>query len=144
MATNPVDNCLLNRGAKGFTLVELMVTVAIIAILAAIAYPSYVEQVQKTRRANAQADLTELASFMERFYTANATYQTAAGAAPTLPFSDSPQDSGTKYYKITLATPDKSRFTLTATPKNGQQSDRCGTMTLSNTGATTAAAADCW
>jgi type IV pilus assembly protein PilE len=125
---------------KGFTLVELMITVAIIAIIAAVAYPSYVEQVRKTRRTNAQADLMELASFMERYYTNSATYKDAA-----LPFTESPQDSGTKYYNITPTTVTTTdSYTLTATPKNGQQADRCGTMTLSNTGAKTASASDCW
>ncbi len=128
----------------GFTLTELLIVVAIVAILAAVGYPAYNDQVQKTRRANAQAELVELASFMERWYTQNYTYQTSTSGDPTLPFTESPKDGGAKFYDLTVATntgPD--RFTLTATPKNGQAADFCGTMTYTNTGSFTPAA-NCW
>ena len=66
----------------GFTLIEVMIVVAVIGILAAIAYPSYQESVTKTRRSAAQGCLVEMAQFMERFYTTNMRYdQTAAGVA---------------------------------------------------------------
>ena len=129
---------------KGFSLVELLIVIAIVAILAAIGYPAYNDSVQKTRRANAQAELIELAAFMERWYTQNFTYQTSGGADPTLPFTESPKDGNNKYYDLTIATgtgPDS--FTLTATPKNAQSGDKCGTMTYTHTGAYTPAAS-CW
>ncbi|MDF1589442.1 MAG: type IV pilin protein [Gammaproteobacteria bacterium] len=126
---------------NGFTLIELMIVVAIIGILAAIAYPSYLDQVRKTRRANAQSDLVELASFMERYYTEKFTYMNG-GVAPILPFTESPKDGGgAKYYDLTVATT-ATAFTLTATAKNGQQADTCGDMTITQSGVQTPAA--CW
>ncbi|WP_295880026.1 type IV pilin protein [uncultured Thiohalocapsa sp.] len=62
------------RVGRGFSLVELLVVVAIVAILAAVAYPSYQEQVRSGRRSEAQADLMRLAQFMERLYTENGCY----------------------------------------------------------------------
>lgn len=59
---------------NGFSLIELMVTVAILAILAAIAYPSYRDQILKSRRGDAQTALLEIAQRQERFYAQNATY----------------------------------------------------------------------
>ena len=112
-------------GNKGFTLIELMVTVVILGIIAAIALPSYQEQVKKTRRVNAQSDLLELASYMERFYTENFTY---AGAA--LPFTESPKEGSSKYYDLAIADSNATSYRLSATPKNAQANDRCATMTV--------------
>ncbi len=80
---------------RGFTLIELMITVIIIGIIAAIALPSYQEQVRKTRRTNAQADLLELAAYMERHYGENFSYTAAA-----LPFNESPKEGDSKYYDL--------------------------------------------
>jgi len=60
-----------------------MITVVIISIIAAIAYPSYVDSVRKARRADAQAQMMELASFMERFYTENNRYNKENNVAQT-------------------------------------------------------------
>jgi type IV pilus assembly protein PilE len=136
--------------SRGFTLIELMIVVAVIAILAAIAYPSYEQHVRKTYRADAQADLMELASFMERFYTENNTYDlTVTTPNTTLPFSQTPHSGGARY-NLTLATAagPPPTFTLTATAQSlgGQNQDPCGNMTISNTGAKThtGSAANCW
>jgi type IV pilus assembly protein PilE len=128
---------------EGFTLIELMIVVAIVGILAAIAYPSYQEQVQKTRRADAQADLMELSSFMERFFTENNRYdQGTDGNAIALPFASSPQ-AGTVFYALTLVS-GATTYTLTADPAGTPQAaDRCGTMTLTQTGVKTPVA-NCW
>lgn len=72
----------------GFTLIELMITVAIVGILVAIAYPSYMEYVRSAKRGDAQADLVELSQWMERQFTVNGLY-TVSGANPVLPFSKS-------------------------------------------------------
>ena len=124
--------------SSGFTLIELMITVAILAILAAIAYPSFQEQVRETRRANAQSDLLELASYMERFYTQNFTY---AGAA--IPFDESPKDGNNKFYDLSLGGLTANSYTLSALPKGGQAGDRCGTMTVNEVNQRTPVG-DCW
>jgi type IV pilus assembly protein PilE len=127
------------QNLKGFTLIELMITVAILAIIAAIAYPSFQEQVRDTRRSNAQSDLLELASYMERFYTQNFTYTGAA-----LPFNESPKQGNNKFYDLTLAIGlGGNSYTLTAAPKGGQTGDRCGTMTVNEVNQRTPAG-DCW
>ena len=68
---------------RGFTLIELMVTVAIIAILAAIAFPSYQDSLRKSRRTDAKNALTQAMANMERYYTERNTYFTAAMCATT-------------------------------------------------------------
>lgn len=127
---------------KGFTLIELMITVAIVGILVAIAYPSYVNYVRTAKRADAQADLVELSQWMERGFTVNGSY-TVSGANPTLPFSKSPKDGAGTAYNLTVAATG-STYTLTATPTGSQVGETCGTMTVTQTGAKTAAEADCW
>jgi type IV pilus assembly protein PilE len=127
---------------NGFTLIELLIAIAIIGILASIAYPSYQDTVRKTHRADAQGDLMELASFMERYYTENNTY---VGAA--LPFGQSPR-TGTAFYLIApaIAAGPPSTYTLTATAQaaGGQSSDTCGNLTINNIGATSPTTNGCW
>lgn len=136
--------------SKGFTLIELMIVLAIIAILVSVAYPSYQEQVREARRADAKATLVELAQFMERNFTeANRYDQDAAGAATTLPFTQAPKDGNTKYYDLALSNLSATGFTLTATPKGAQTSDtKCKTFSLTQTGAKaytgSGTVADCW
>ena len=64
-------------GARGFTLIELMITVAIVAIVASVAYPAYTRQVQKSNRAQGKARLVQAAQLLERFYSDNSTYYLA-------------------------------------------------------------------
>lgn len=118
---------------RGFTLLELMVTVAIVGILAGVAYPAYQNQVRATRRADAQADLLQLASFMERFFTENSRYDQDMAANPVaLPFSQSPQSSTNVAYNLTLAAVNQASYTLRATPVNAQAGD--GYLELLDTG----------
>ncbi len=133
---------------NGFSLIELLIAVAIVAILAAIAYPSYQEQIRKSRRADAKSVLLQGAQWMERFYTENNCYSKTrlingdgtvticGGTAVVLPFTKSPIDGGTQYYDISLAAVAQNTFTLNAAPTSGtdQTKDKCQTLTLTNTG----------
>ncbi len=133
----------LKRASSGFTLIELMIAVAIIGIIAAIAYPAYQESVQQTRRSNAQADLMELAQWMERQYAQDYSYL-EGGNQPALPFNVSPR-TGTTFYNLSFAgNVTQNTFTLQAQPTGPQATDRCGTLTLDNAGARGGAEADCW
>lgn len=136
--------------SSGFTLIEVMIVVAIIGIIAAISYPSYQEHVRKTKRADAQTALMELSQFMERYYTANGRYLTSDNAAPTLPFTEAPKDGAGKSYNLSFAenSPTANSYTLQAAPKGSMTGDKCGTLTLTSTGAKGQAAdasmAECW
>lgn len=131
------------RKTSGFTLTEVLVAMALAAILASLAWPSYREQVAKGRRVNAQATLFGAAQFMERFYTENHRYdQDLSGKAVALP--DNLRQTVDGAYTLQVITPDRERYTLRATPKTPQVSDRCGTLSLSHTGATQASQPDCW
>ena len=131
-------------GQGGFTLIELMIVVAIVAILAAIAVPAYNEQVRKTRRAQARSDVMALVQALERFHTANNTYTGYPNAAVNSPAS------GTAFYAITPSNLAATTYTLTAVPVAGtdQANDRCATLAITHTGAKTTTSglpvADCW
>ena len=143
---------------RGFPLIELMITVAVVGILAAIAYPSYQEQVRKSRRADAKSVLLQAAQWMERYYTENNRYdQNSAGTAVSTSFSTtgltkSPVDGAAKYYDISLAAVARNTFTLNAAPTSGtdQTKDKCQTLTLTSTGVkdvtggATLTKEDCW
>lgn len=140
---------------KGFTLIELIVTVLIVGILASIAYPSYVNSVSKTKRRAAEACLSNFATYMERFFTTNLRYDkdASSGADIVLPDLDckSAQNSGNDYV-FSLAAKDQSSYTLQAVPKStsaqATRDARCGTLTLDQTGARGASGSDgaskCW
>ncbi len=133
-----------DRSAQGgFTLIELMITVAIVAILSSIAYPSYRDYVARGRRAEAQALLMQSAQWMERFYAENYAYdQNTAGVAVTdatlfpARYSQSPT-SGTAAYTIAVATTgtgSTSTFTVTATRAGTMVGDKCGNFQITSTG----------
>lgn len=131
---------------RGFTLVELMVVVAIIGLISSIAYPAYLDYIVNSRRAVAAACLSEIAQFMERNNTSNMTYSVA------LPNNQCRADL-TAFYTISFPNgePTASTFIVQAVPQ-GQQATRdtrCGTLTLNHIGVKTESGTassyrDCW
>lgn len=119
------------RYNQGFTLIELMIVVAVVGILSAIAYPSYTEYVRRGHRADARAGLLQAQQWLERAATATGQYPTA-----DLPSALTWASDTNKRYTIAITSPTSTSYTLTATPKSPgpQASDKCGTYTLSNTG----------
>ena len=133
------------RNIKGFTLMELMITVAIVGILASIAYPGYQSQIQKTRRADAKAGLMELQNYMERFFTENNCYLINSCNGPNGPALPTPR-SGTSHYDYSFSAVDATSYVLQAVTKanSPQENDPCGTLTVSNTGVKTPSTSGCW
>lgn len=115
---------------KGFTLVELMLVVAIVGILATIAYPSYVQYVQKSRRAEARAALLGAAQALERYYTERNTYLGAVLGSGGI----YPDTSEHGFYALILVTPSATTYTLTATPQGAQAGDACGNLSINEQG----------
>jgi type IV pilus assembly protein PilE len=139
---------------EGFTLIELMITVAIIGILAAIAYPQYSNYVMRSRRTDAKTALLGVASSEEQFFSMNNQYSQVptnlgyAGAA----FPVNVITSGKAYYQLTVTiNVGGTTYSASATPVAGgpQAADPCGTFAIDQSGAQTVSgasltAAECW
>jgi type IV pilus assembly protein PilE len=138
-----------------FTLIELMVTVAIVGILAAIVYPSFMDQVRKGKRAEGKVRLSQSAQLLERYYSDNNSYSMVATNFPTLfglaagttVYSGSNNETNSPYTISFGST--ASTYALSAVAVGAQASDtKCGNFGLNNIGVKsitgTGAVKDCW
>jgi len=128
------------KSSRGLTLVELMVTIAIISILAAIGYPAYTNYTYKARRTEATGSLLDFATRMERYYADNNSY-TGATVGNIMGDANTEHD----YYTLGFAAQAAQSYTLQAVPGGAQSSDTCGTFTLSSLGArNVSGTGTCW
>lgn len=146
----------LNRSRRGFTLIELMITVMIIGILAGIAIPQYQQYVTKARRTEAKSALARVQGALERYYTVNNVYTTnpvnlqlVACSATTTPSADNCPASNYTITIAALAGNINTGFTLTAAPVSGREDALCGSYTLDSLNTRgvsggTGTAAECW
>ncbi len=125
----------MRRMARGFTLIELMIVVAIMAILATLALYNYNRYGFRARRADGHEILLRVASAEERYFTNFNTYTTDLIDPPTagLGFTTATSEDG--YYTVTVVLANGgASYTLTATPQLGQANDSCGALSISDTG----------
>lgn len=135
----------MNPKSWGFTLIELMIVVAIVGILAAIAYPSYMEYVRKGNRTDAKTTLLQVSQTLERCFTQYSAYNNASCSV----LNGGSVNSAEGFYTIGVVSA-ATTYTLTANPVAGktQAGDaKCTTLSLNNLGvkgATGTATAECW
>ncbi len=132
----------MRRTNRGFTLIEILIVVAIIGIIITIGYPSLTEYVNKGRRAEVAGLLSEQAQILERFYSTKNVYTGATGLS-----------AGNDFYTIDKTLVADQAFTLTAVrrPDKAMAADKCGDFTITNTGVRNMiknkaglVAKDCW
>lgn len=154
---------MIHKKQFGFTLMELMITVAIIGILATIAIPSYQDSVSKSRRRDAEGVLLNLSNAMERHFTETNSYCDVGTGAAVADCGGADNDTGTpitdlfsiptetsQFYIITISAVAPGSFTLSAVPTGAQAGDKCATLSLRHTGEKIISASspvtvdDCW
>jgi type IV pilus assembly protein PilE len=129
------------KGMSGFTLIEALITVAIIGIISSIAYPSYIDFVVQSNRSEGLRELVRIANLQEQYYVDNRSY---TPVMTELGLDADPFITEHGHYSID-ATVVNDTFTLVATAKGTQASkdSACGTISVTNTGKKTPAS-NCW
>jgi type IV pilus assembly protein PilE len=138
---------------SGFTLIELMIAVAIVGIIAAIAYPSYTEFVLKSGRTVAKAELNDAAQVLQRCFTVTNSYKPADGTCAGVDRIAASYLTEDGFYTVALSAHTANSYTLTATPVAGSRQakdTKCSAFSLTNTGVKSATgsladpARECW
>jgi len=120
---------------RGFTLVDLLIALAVVAILTAIAVPSYQSYIMQSRRSDAKTGLLDLAAREERFLSLNPAGYT--NVAANLSYTAFPVNLGTGAtpdYQLSIVSATATSYLLQAVPQGNQANDTCGTYTLDNLG----------
>lgn len=157
----PSRDSFMTAPRNGFSLIELMVVVAVIAVLAGVAYPSYRNQIMKSNRVEARNALLQVQVAQEKFFLQFGRYAGDSGGsttelvnAPThatTPGLGIPASTASGYYTISLVRPTTTTYTATATATGGQANDNdCRTLSITETGNKTStkagggASSSCW
>ena len=134
-----MNNSAPDPRQRGFTLIEIMITIVILGVLLAVAIPSYQAQVIRGRRLDARSALLEASSREEKLYAISNQYSATAVdlGYPNLPFAISSSGNGTSYYTLSLTISNAgASYVATATPTAGQTQDfDCYTYTVDQSGA---------
>lgn len=123
----------MNQFVRGYSMIELMIVLAILSIIIAFAYPSYRDHVIKAHRAEGMGELLDLADRLERFYSDQSTYAGATLGSATTDLR--PVATENSMYNLAITLQNAISFTVTATPQGTQTDDtKCGTFTLTSLG----------
>lgn len=126
-----INSRFIGQYAKGFTLVELMIVIAILGVILLFAVPSYNDYVVRSKRADGMSQVLNAASTMERFRAANMTYDGAA-VGTTIAAQIPPNDNN-PYYNVALSNLGRTTYTITATPINSM-AGQDGPLTIDQAG----------
>ena len=138
----------MKKRARGFTLLELMIVVAVIAILAGLAITAYSKQVRKSRRAEAVQYISDLALREEKWRSTHTTYGSCTDLFGSTCTVFNASNQAPVWYSVDITNVSGTRFTISAAPRSGkdQTKDTCGTLSLdSNAGTVTKSpTTGCW